>query len=108
MIQQNKWLKELLEKKPKNYEEYFYPEIQHYFGITFENEKNDIKEIFRLCGDYAKELSICKNKKEVKIWLDDLAIYIANNIETDYLIENYLTGKQIIEDDVNSDSFKTD
>jgi len=103
MTQQVKWLKELIEKKPELFEEYFYSEIQHYFGLSFENDTKDIKEIFRLSGDYAKELSICKNKKEVKIWLDDLAVYIANNIETDYLIENYIDRKR---SDVNESKSK--
>ena len=93
MVQQLKWLKELFEKKPKEFEEFFYSEIHHYLGIEFNDDTEDIKDIFRLCGDYAKELILCKNKKEVKKWLDNIALYVVNNIETDYLIENWFALK---------------
>lgn len=98
MLIQLKWLKELFSKKPKEYQEFFYPEIHHYLGISFEEDAKDIKDIFRISGDYAKEMIVCKNKKEVKKWLDNIAIYIVNNVEADYLIENYLASKRLTED----------
>ena len=33
-----KWLKELIEKKPKEYVEFYYSDIHHYLGIEFEDE----------------------------------------------------------------------
>ncbi len=91
-------MKELFEKRPKEFIEFFYSEIHHYLGIEFNNDTEDIKDIFRICGDYAKELILCKNKKEVKKWLDEIALYVTNNLEVDYLIENYIDRKRIIEE----------
>jgi len=91
-----KWLMELFEKKPSKYEEYFYTEIHHYLGLEFNDEKEDILNLFKVCGDYAKELIICKNKTEVRNWLNNIALFVTNNIETDYLIENYIDSKRII------------
>lgn len=93
-----RWLKELLEKKPKEYVDFYYSDIHHYFGIEFEDDKSDVLVLFNLCGDYAKEFIVCKNKKEVKKWLDEIAQYVINNLEIDYLIENYLDRKKINED----------
>lgn len=98
MLKQMKWLKELLDKKPKDYEEFFYSDIHHYLGMEFKDEKQDILDLFKTCGDYAKEFVVCQNKKEVKKWLDEIAIYVINNVEVDYLIENYIDGKRIAED----------
>ena len=67
MIKQMQWLKELLDKKPKEYKEFFYSDIHHYFGIEFEDEKSDVSDLFSLCGDYAKKLILCKNKKPGKL-----------------------------------------
>lgn len=91
-----KWLMELFEKKPSKYEEYFYTEIHHYLGLDFNDEKEDVLNLFNICGDYAKELIICKNKKEVKKWLDEIAWYVTNNLETDYLIENFISNKRVM------------
>ncbi len=90
------WLNELFTKKPNKYEEYFYLEIDHYLGIEFEDEKKDLLDLFNICGDYAKEFIVCKNKKEVKKWLNEIAFYVTNNVEVDYLIENYIDSKRTI------------
>ncbi len=95
MLKQMQWLKELFENKPKEYEEFYYSDIHHYLGIEFENEKEDILQLFKICGDYAKDLIVCKNKKEVKRWLDEIALYVINNLEVDYLIENYIDRMRI-------------
>lgn len=106
MLKQIQWLKELICKKPREYEEYFYSDIQHYFGIEFEDEKSDMIILFNLCGDYAKELIICKNKREVKKWLNEIALYVINKLEVDYVIENYLASKRKITNDSILDNFK--
>lgn len=95
MLKQMQWLKELFDKKPKEYEEFYYSDIHHYLGIEFEKEKEDILQLFKICGDYAKDLIVCKNKKEVKRWLDEIALYVINNLEVDYLIENYIDRMRI-------------
>ncbi len=91
------WLKELFTKKPNKYEEYFYLDIQHYLGIGFQDEKKDLLGLFKICGDYAKEFIICKNKKEVKQWLDEIALNVIENLEVDYLIEIFFDWKRIEE-----------
>lgn len=88
------WLKELLTKKPREYHEFFYVEIHHYLGIEFEDDKKDLLDIFRICGDYAKKLVICANKKEVKEWVDEIATYVTHNLEIEYLIENCIESKR--------------
>lgn len=102
MLKQMQWLKELLDKKPREYAEFFYSDIQHYFGIDFEDENKDVLILFNLCGDYIKEFIVCKNKKEVKKWLDPIAFYIIYNVEVDYLIENFINRKKVVEEDTSS------
>ncbi len=99
MHKQLKWLKELLTKKPNDYKEYFYSDIHRYLGLEFTDEKKDMLELFRICGDYTKELIVCNKKLEVKEWLDKIARYITNNLEIDYLIENCISQLRMDEED---------
>ena len=88
MLVQLLWLKELLNKKPTKFEEYFYFDIQNYLDLNFENENKEINKITDACGKYAEELLSCNSKKEVKLWLDYIILYITLNLDTDFLIDS--------------------
>ena len=93
MINQLKWLQDIVNKKPKEYHEYFYFDIYRYLNLDFTDDTKDINDLFTMCGGYAKTLLICKNKLEVKKWIDEVAIYASENIEVEYLIESWFNNK---------------
>lgn len=72
-----KWLNELADKKPENFSEYFYDDIRN-FVIDQKLESAKIKILFE-----------CKNKKEVKKWLENTSSYIIMEIDIDLLLDNY-------------------
>ena len=89
MIIQLIWLKELLNKKPLKFEEYYYYDIHNYLGLTFENVNEELNTLNKICGIYFNELLNCRSKRKVKEWLDKIAQYIIVNIDVDTLIDNY-------------------
>ena len=71
------WLDELADKNPDNYQEYFYDDVRNYITqIDDTSEK-------------ARKLFKCKNKEEVKEWLDGICGYIVMNIDIEFLIQEY-------------------
>jgi|GEM_PF-1746889 len=81
------WLRELLLKEPKTFNEFFYSEIANFIAIQnkeqfFENFNNSTAERYR-------DLQDCKSKNEVNEWVDKIVRYIIKNIEIDNLIDNY-------------------
>lgn len=72
-----KWLNELADDNPQNYQGYFYDDIRNY---VLQNEKSSIK---------MKNLFKSKDKKSVKKWLDDVCGYITMNLDIESLIHEY-------------------
>ena len=75
------WLNELADENPKNFSEHFYDDVRN-FVIDQEPEAEKTKNLFQ-----------CKNKEEVKKWLDDASGYIVMKLDTDLLLENYFYSK---------------
>ncbi len=75
------WLNELADKKPENFSEYFYDDVRN-FVIDQEPESEKMKLLFQ-----------CKNKDEVRKWIDSASGYIIMNLDTDLLLENYFYSK---------------
>lgn len=94
MKKQFKWLNEILNDNPKKFEEYFYPDIQNYLGISTLDDKNILRNFYNICSKYADEFNMCNNKYEVKIWLNKIAFYVINNFETESLIDNFFNNKK--------------
>lgn len=81
------WLKELVEKEPENYYEYFYSDIGHYFGLVEENIEDDFA--FNINEKKLEALNNCKTKDDVVSWLGYACSYIVKNLEVENLIEDY-------------------
>ena len=81
------WLKELLEKEPENYYEYFYSDIGLYLGLEDENTDDDFE--FDINEKKLEALAKCKSKEDVVSWLSFACSYIVKKLEIENLIEDY-------------------
>jgi hypothetical protein len=71
------WLDELADENPNNFHEYFYDDVRN-FVIDQESESEKMKILFQ-----------CKNKEEIKRWLNEVSGYIVMKLDTDLLLSNY-------------------
>lgn len=72
-----KWLNELADDNPQNYQEYFYDDIRNY---VLQNEDSSKK---------MENLFESKDKKAVKEWLNDVCAYLTMKLDTESLISEY-------------------
>lgn len=89
MIRQLQWLEELLNKRPIQFDEFYYDDILNYLNLSFEDDELDLNCLHEICGSFTKELLACKRKSEVNKWLNKIVSYIIMNIEVDSLIDEY-------------------
>ncbi len=71
------WLNELTDEKPLIFQEYFYDDVRNFIV----EEKVDTKRF--------QKIFQCKNKDEVKKWLDNTCGYIVMKLDIDLILENY-------------------
>lgn len=100
MEDQLKWLMELLNKKPKRFEEYFYIDVLNFFNLDL--EEIDINDLYDICGPYTDKLLNCKRKKEVKKWLFKISTNIISNLEVEIIIDEFFYKIRNGEIDINS------
>ncbi|HOX96800.1 MAG TPA: hypothetical protein PL066_00390 [bacterium] len=71
------WLNELADAPPRVFQEYFYDDIRNF--IVDQGDKSEkIKLLFQ-----------CKNKDEVKNWLNNISGYVIMKLDIDLLLDNY-------------------
>jgi hypothetical protein len=72
-----KWLDEIVDRKPKTFQEFFYEDIRDF--IVDEKVEFDKMDL----------LLKCTSKEEVEKWLNDVCQYITMNLDIDLLLSNY-------------------
>lgn len=87
-------LEKVLNKKPTNFYEYFYDDIEKYLNINYSNERENIESLFKLSEYFTKKLILCKNQNEVKSLVDEIVEEIVNNLEVEVTIDNWFISNK--------------
>jgi hypothetical protein len=87
-----KWIVELNTEKKKLFNDYFIDDIVRYLEIDELPNNIDLEKILKgKCGSEYLQLIKCKNKSDVKKWLNKITNYIAKYIDSEQIIADYFS-----------------
>jgi len=88
----HKWINELNAEKNKSFNDYFIDDIVKQLDIDELSNNTDFEKVLKeKCGSEYLQLIKCKNKSDVKKWLDKVTSYVVKYIDTDEIISNYFS-----------------
>jgi len=87
-----KTINEVNSKKTKTFNDYFIDDIVRYLGIEDLDSNNELESLLRdKLGSEYNNLIKCKNKSDIKNWLNRITCYMAKYIDTEQILVDYFS-----------------
>lgn len=88
----HKWIVELNAERTKSFNDYFIDDIVRYLEIDELSNNIDLEKLLKeKCGSEYLQLIKCKNKSDVKRWLNKITSYISKYIDSEQIIADYFS-----------------
>ncbi len=85
--EQFEWLKEVLEENPNNFADYYKDDISNYLDI----ENIEAENIKDLLGGKFDIFTDCKNKKDVRDFVNKITGYVVMKAQIEEIVADYLS-----------------